>query len=114
MIQLVIGWVENILNFSTPGRFKPVEEIAASQLTPSQRGYHFEHKELKRLMQRLKGFGTVEFTDVGGTSLTPESIDARFGKDGGIDCVIRIIAPTEAGAKNVATRIRNIIVNGDY
>jgi len=43
-----------------------------------------------------------------------ESIDKRFGKDGGIDCVIHIITETERGAKNVATRIRNIIKNGDY
>lgn len=77
-------------------------------------GYHFEHDELERLMNRLKGFETVEFTDVYGTPLTPESIKKRFGKDGGIDCVIHIIAQTERGANNVATRIRNIIIKGDY
>ena len=77
-------------------------------------GYVFEHNELKLMMKRLKGFETVEFTDVYGIKLTPESIDNRFGADGGIDCVINIIAPTEKGAKNVLSRIRNIIINGDY
>lgn len=109
MIQLIVGWVQNLVNFSIPTEFKPVEK-----LTPSQRGYKFEHDELKRLMLRLKRFETVEFTDVGGTPLTPQSLENRYGKDGGIDCVIRIIAPSEKGAKNVATRIRNILINGDY
>ncbi|MCT7994081.1 hypothetical protein [Laspinema olomoucense] len=109
MIDIIVGWVQNFFNFSNVTEFKPVEK-----LTPSQMGYKFEHDELKRLMLRLKRFETVEFTDVGGTPLTPQSIENRYGKDGGIDCVIRIIAPTEKGAKNVATRIRNILVTGDY
>lgn len=89
--------------------FQPVET-----LTPSQMGYRFEHNELKRLMVRLKRFETVEFTDVQGVIMTPESIDKRFGRDGGIDCVIHIITRTERGAANVATRIRNIMLTGDY
>lgn len=109
MIQLVVGWVKDFFNPSKVQEFKPVEKV-----TPSRMGYYFEHDELKRLMKRLKNFETVEFTDASGTSLTPESIDKRFGKDGGIDCIIRIVAPTEKGASNVAGRIRNILVNGDY
>lgn len=109
MVQLAVGWVRNFFNFSKVEEFKLVETIS-----PSRMGFYFEHEELKRLMERLKGFGAVEFTDVYGTPLTEESIDKRFGKDGGIDCVIHIITETERGAKNVATRIRNIIVNGDY
>ena len=109
MIQMVVGWVKDFLNFSKVEQFKPVETV-----TPSQKGYNFEHDELKRLMKRLKNFETVEFTDVLGTPLTPESIDKRFGKDGGIDCIIHIVARTERGADNVTGRIRNILVNGDY
>ena len=109
MIQLIVGWVQDFFNFSNVKEFKPVEK-----LTPSQRGYKFEHDELKRLMRRLKGFETVEFTDVEGIPLTPQIVENRYGKDGGIDCVIRIIAPTERGAKIVATKIRNILINGDY
>lgn len=109
VIQLVVGWMKDLFNFPKVVDFKPVDT-----LTPSQMGYVFEHNELKLMMKRLKGFETVEFTDVSGVKLTPESIENRFGADGGIDCVINIIAPTEKGAKNVASRIRNIIINGDY
>jgi predicted nucleotidyltransferase len=65
-------------------------------------------------MIRLDGFESVRFTDAYGGEMNPESIEERFGRDGGIDCVIHIITQTERGAKNVATRIRNIIVSGDY
>lgn len=109
MIKLVVGWVKDFFNFSKVAHFKPVTTV-----TPSRMGYYFEHDELKRLMKRLKNFETVEFTDASGTPLTAESIDKRFGKDGGIDCIIHIIAPTERGANNVAGRIRNILVSGDY
>jgi hypothetical protein len=102
VIQLVVGWFQQTF-------FKPVEKI-----TPSQKGYQFEHEELKRLMYRLRNFETVEFMDLAGSPLNPETIERRFGRDGGIDCVIRIVAPTEAGARNVAGRIRNILINGDY
>jgi hypothetical protein len=94
MIQLFVGWMQKTF-------FKQVEQITPSQLTPSQKGYHFEHEELKRLMYRLRRFETVEFRDLRGNMLAPETIDQRFGRDGGIDCVIRIVAPTEAGAHNV-------------
>jgi hypothetical protein len=109
MIELVVGWVKDFFGFSNVSEFKPVEKV-----TPSRMGYYFEHDELKRLMKRLKRFETVKFTDVLGTPLTPDLIDQRFGKDGGIDCIIHIVAPTERGANNVATRIRNILIKGDY
>jgi hypothetical protein len=123
LIQLVVGWVRDLFNSSsvelvetsTPNKnvyyadFQPVETV-----TPSQMGYRFEHNELKRLMERLKRFETVDFTDVEGVIMTSESIDKRFGRDGGIDCVIHIVTRTERGAANVATRIRNIMVTGDY
>jgi hypothetical protein len=107
-IQLVIGWFNKIRSFTA------VDKVTPSELTPSKRGYRFEHEELKRLMKRLSNFETVKFTDAYGTALTPDTIDKRFGRDGGIDCVIHVIAPTERGASNVAGRIRNIIINGDY
>jgi hypothetical protein len=103
MIQLAIGWFQQTF-------FKQVEKI-----TPQKEGYYFEHDELKRLMYRLRNYEViVEFRDLSGALLTPEIIDQRFGRDGGIDCVIRIVAPTDAGARNVAGRIRNILIRGDY
>lgn len=109
MIELVVGWVKDFINFDNVINFRKKDKI-----TPSQMGYRFEHEELKRLMYRLRGFETVEFTDAYGSPLSPEAIEKRFGKDGGIDCIIHIIAPTERGASNVATRIRNIMIHGDY
>jgi hypothetical protein len=109
MIQLIVGWVKDFFKPSNVEAFQQKEKI-----TPSQMGYRFEHEELKRLMKRLKRFGTVEFTDAYGSPLTPDIIEKRFGSDGGIDCIIHIVAPTEKGASNVATRIRNILINGDY
>ncbi|MBE8987142.1 hypothetical protein [Nostoc sp. LEGE 12450] len=102
VIQFVVGWFQQKF-------FKQVEKI-----TPAKEGFKFEHEELKRLMNRLRNFETVEFRDLSGSLLSPETIHLRFGRDGGIDCVIRIVAPTEAGARNVAGRIRNILINGDY
>lgn len=107
MLQFIVGWVKGRI-------FQPVTKIEPEKLSPSQLGYRFEHDELKRLMYRLRNFETVAFEDVSGTKLTPESIDKRFGKDGGIDCVIRVVAPTSRGADNVAARIRNILIRGDY
>lgn len=107
MIQLLVGWMQRTF-------FKQVEQITPAQLTPAEKGYHFEHEELKRLMKRLCRYETVEFMDLSGIPLSSETIDQRFGRDGGIDCVIRIVAPTEAGARNVAGRIRNILIKGDY
>ena len=109
MIGLVVGWVKDFINFDKVINFRKKDEI-----TPSQMGYHFEHEELKRLMYRLRRFETVEFTDAYGSPLSSEAIEKRFGKDGGIDCIIHIIAPTERGASNVAGRIRNILIDGDY
>jgi hypothetical protein len=123
VIQLVVGWVRDFFNSSpvspietsTPSttvyhaNFEPVDTV-----TLSQEGYIFEHNQIQRLMDRLKRFETVEFTDAQGVIITPDSIDKRYGKDGGIDCVIHIVARTERGAANVATRIRNIMITGDY
>jgi hypothetical protein len=111
VLQLLVGWVQDNI-------FKKVESIEPVKVlrekSSSEQGYKFEHDELKRLMKRLKRFETVDFEDVQGNRLTPEIIDERFGPDGGIDCVIRIIAKTEQGTNNVTTRIRNILIDGDY
>lgn len=111
MIQLVVGWFMDLIDkpHNKVTKFEEKEKI-----TPSQMGYRFEHEELKRLMKRLKGFETVEFNDAYGNPLSLGIIDKRYGSDGGIDCIIRIIAPTERGASNVATRIRNILIDEDY
>lgn len=120
MIQLVVGWVRDFFNSSSVSPSAPSKTLyhanfeSVDTVTPSQEGYIFEHDEIQRLMERLKRFETVEFTDAYGVVMTPESINERSGRDGGIDCVIHVVAPTERGATNVATRIRNIFATGDY
>ncbi len=88
--------------------------VSVDRFTPSQKGYNFEHCELICLMNRLINFETVMFTDAYGVKLTPQIVRKRYGRDGGIDFVIHIVAPTERGARSIATRVRNIIINEDY
>lgn len=106
----VTGWLSD-RGFITVEEIKPKK---LTPMTPSKRGYEFEHDEIKRLMRRLKNFQTVDFTDAEGNILTESIIDKRYGKDGGIDCVIRIVAPTEHGAHIAAGKLRKIIIEGDY
>lgn len=95
-----------------------VEETLSQETTEvlsrSQQGYKFEHDELKRLLQRFRGFATVTITDAYGAELTEEIIEQRFGPDGGVDCVIHIEAANDRGISWVTTRVTNIIVNHDY
>ncbi len=108
VMSVIVGWCQNVLNDTD--EVEVVDEISLSQ-----QGYQFEHEEMKRMMERFKGFATVKFTDVKGYPLSPERIDRRsMGVMGGIDCIIHITAPTERGARQIASRVRNIIIQGDY
>jgi len=40
--------------------------------------------------------------------------DLPKSADGGIDVIVRIVAPTERGARNIAGRFRNMIVSQNY
>lgn len=103
MFKAIVGWINNFFNF-----------VEVEQVSSSETGYKFEHDEIKRIIKRLKNFDTVQITDAYGSPLTSDIIDKRYGADGGIDCVIKIIAPTEKGAKIVAGKIRNILISRDY
>lgn len=118
MLTLITGWLQqvgNLIGFPKSIGYKTSEQfIEVDRISSSAFGYKTEHDEIKRLMKRLSRFETVEFTDAKGDPMDITTVDQRYGKDGGIDCVIRIVAPTERGASNVAARIRNIIIKGDY
>lgn len=122
MIELVTGWLSRASQFISVGkvifnqsRFRIEDkEGVLEEESRSKQGYRFEHEELKRLMHRLRNYETVSFTDAFGAPIKPETIDQRWGADGGIDCIIHIVARTERGACNVQGRIRNIIIKGDY
>lgn len=106
-ITLLVGYL--VHSSKDEEEFEQVDEV-----TLSEEGYNFEHNHLKRLIRRLEEWDTVEITDAHGAPLTPEIVEDRFGPDGGVDCVIRIAAPTEHGAKVVRGRIREILKKQDY
>ncbi|MBM0740372.1 hypothetical protein JOY44_01860 [Phormidium sp. CLA17] len=118
MLTLITGWLRelgSVVGFSSSTNYKSSNQfVEVDRISPSKFGYKTEHDEIKRLMTRLSGFETVEFTDTNGNPMNITTVDQRYGRDGGIDCVIRIVAPTERGASNVAGRIRNIIIKGNY
>lgn len=118
MLTLITGWLRelgNLVSFPSSNNYKSSKQfVEVDRISSSKFGYKTEHDEIKRLMKRLSRFETVEFTNTTGDPMDINTVDQRYGKDGGIDCVIRIVAPTERGASNVAARIRNIIIKGDY
>jgi hypothetical protein len=81
--------------------------------TPREVGIRFHRDEFSRLFEAVDGWPTVEFITSHG--LPVESVDdLPRSADGGIDVVVRIVTPTERGARIVAGRIRNMIVNQQY
>lgn len=77
-------------------------------LSLSDKGYEFQFRFNEALITRLAGFSTVTLLDMNGNVVTLENYRRR-GRDGGMDLVYRIEARSEAAARGVATRIRNII-----
>ncbi|MFA5901951.1 MAG: hypothetical protein WC829_22880, partial [Hyphomicrobium sp.] len=94
-------------------RFLKSQQAIADAPTPRDRGIRFHRDEFSRLFEAVDGWPTVEFITSHG--LPVDSVDdLPRGADGGIDVVVRIITPTERGARIVAGRIRNMIVNQTY
>jgi hypothetical protein len=86
---------------------------AARELTPRERGIRFHQHEFGRLFEALEGWPTVEFITTQGLPI--DSVDdLPRSADGGIDVIVRIVTPTERGARIVAGRIRKMIVNQQY
>jgi len=91
-------------------QFLEQQQGLANAPTPRERGLRFHREEFARLFEAVEGWPTVEFVTARG--LPVESVDdLPRSADGGIDVVVRIIAPTERGARIVAGRIRSIILN---
>ncbi len=94
-------------------RFLKSQDEAANALTPRERGVRFHRDEFTRLFDALERWPTVEFITTHGLPI--ESVDdLPRSADGGIDVVVRIITPTEHGARIVAGRIRKMIVSQQY
>jgi hypothetical protein len=94
-------------------QFRQRQEDLARALTPRERGIRFHRDEFERLFQRVERWTTVEFVTTAGLPI--ECVDdLPRGADGGIDVIVRITAPTERGARNIAGRIRGIMVHQRY
>jgi hypothetical protein len=116
MLQLVFDWEGGTL-----GREERVQISGDAGLpvcpgpaeTRSQMGVRFQREEFQKLLDTIGHWKSIEFFTMGGDPV--ESVDdLPKGKDGGIDAIIRITTATEHGAKNVAGRIRNILVRQAY
>ncbi len=91
---------------------KRQEEIARAP-TPRELGIRFHQEEFGRLFEAVEGWPTVEFITARGLPIGSVD-DLPKSADGGIDVVVRIVTPTEHGARIVAGRIRRMIVNQQY
>jgi hypothetical protein len=89
------------------------ETALAGAPTPREVGLRFHRDEFSRLFEAVDGWPTVEFLTARGLPIDGFD-DLPRSADGGIDLVVRITAPTERGARNIAGRIRNMIVNQRY
>ena len=78
--------------------------------TPRERGLQFHREEFSRLFEAVEGWPTVEFITSHGLPIASVD-DLPRSADGGIDVVVRIVTPTERGARIVAGRIRSMISN---
>ena len=126
MLRFVVDWLSGAdslpaIDVATPVardasailHFLKRQQALAEAPSPRERGIRFHRDEFSRLFEALDGWPTVEFITAQG--LPVESLeDLPRSADGGIDVVVRIVTPTEHGARIVAGRIRNMIVNQRY
>ena len=126
MLRFVVDWLSGADSLPAIDVAAPVARDASAILnflkrqqalaeapSPRERGIRFHRDEFSRLFEAVDGWPTVEFITAQG--LPVESIDdLPRSADGGIDIVVRIVTPTEHGARIVAGRIRNMIVNQRY
>lgn len=126
MLRFVVDWLSGAnslpaIEVETPVardasailQFLKRQQALAEAPSPRDRGIRFHRDEFSRLFEAVEGWPTVEFITSRG--LPVDSVeDLPRSADGGIDVVVRIVTPTEHGARIVAGRIRNMIVNQRY
>lgn len=91
--------------------FSKNESSHESQLSLSEMGYKVQEDQVERLLKRLRGFLTVEMTDLRGR---PLELPLKKGRDGGIDVIFKIQAPTTHGTSIVYGKVRKILIDNDY
>jgi len=126
MLRFVVDWLSGAnslpaIDVETPIardasailEFLKRQDARERQPSPRERGIRFHQDEFSRLFEAVEGWPTVEFITLQG--LPVDSVDdLPRSADGGIDVVVRIVTPTEHGARIVAGRIRKMIVNQQY
>jgi hypothetical protein len=126
MLRFVVDWLSGANALSAIDIEPPIardasailqflkrEEALARAPTPRELGIRFHRQEFSRLFEAVEGWPTVEFITSHGLPIASVD-DLPRSADGGIDVVVRIVTPTEHGARIVAGRIRNMIVNQQY
>ncbi len=89
------------------------QHAIATAPSPRELGIRFHRDEFSRLFDAVETWPTVEFTTARG--LPVECVDdLPRGADGGIDVIVRIVAPTEHGARVIAGRLRKMLVHQAY
>jgi hypothetical protein len=127
MLQFVVDWLSRadtsepievelpvvVRDASAILQFRQRQQDIASSPTPRERGIRFHQEEFARLFEAVERWPSVEFLTAGG--LPVGAVDELpKSADGGIDVIVRIVAPTERGARNIAGRLRNMIVSQSY
>jgi hypothetical protein len=69
---------------------------------------------IERLIDRFSGFAGVEIEDGDGNPLEIGELPNPNAPDGGMDCVIVIYPDNYANPQAMLTRVKNIIIDGDY
>ena len=91
----------------------PSSNSASARKTSPARRRRFHRQEFARLFEAVEHWPSVEFLTAGGIPV--EAVDdLPRSADGGIDVIVRIVAPTERGARNIAGRLRNMLVSQSY
>ncbi len=126
MLRFVVDWLSGADSLPAIDVEAPIARDASAILSflkrqqaieeapsPRELGIRFHRDEFSRLFDAVEGWPTVEFITSWGTRV--ECIDdLPRGADGGIDVIVRIVAPTERGARNIAGRLRNMLVQQAY
>ena len=126
MLRFVVDWLSGVDSLPAIEVEAPIARDASAILhflrrqqtvaeapSPREVGLRFHREEFSRLFDAIDGWPTVEFITSHGLPVTSVE-DLPRSADGGIDVVVRIVTPTERGARIVAGRIRSMIVNQQY
>ena len=128
MLRFVVDWLSGanaapVSEFAAPLpvardasailQFLKRQEALANAPSPREVGIRFHRDEFSRLFDAVENWPTVEFITARGLPIECVE-DLPRGADGGIDVIVRIVAPTQHGARIIAGRLRKMLVQQAY